>query len=131
MKLRPRKTVDRSSPSATGRISGEVAPPHISATVQSVSPSIVQSHIPPLISGTQSDGQSMGWLADVVAALDEIQLLPPTLESGGGDIHQSPNFPKILGDESAIEPVSDLMADIDMSIRKPFLHEYLSYVHHI
>ena len=142
MKLRPTKTVDRSAPPVSGKVLGEVAtPPHISAPVQSVSPpSIVQPRIPPLISDTESrHRQSTGWLADraadVGAAPDEIQRLPSTLEDDEEDIYQSPptpSIPKILVDEPAIEPVSDLMADIDKSIRKPFLHDqWLSYVHHI
>ena len=139
MKLRPTKTVDRSAPPVSGRVLGEMAPPpHISAALPSVSSSVVQSPIPPLISSTKSDRQSTGWLtdraADVGAIPDEIQRLPSTLEDDEEDIYQSPptpNIPKILVDEPAIEPASDLMADIDKSIRKPFLHEYLSYVHHI
>jgi hypothetical protein len=140
MKLRPTKTVDRSAP-PSGRVLGEVAPPpHISASVQSVSPSTSQPRIPPLVTDNQyGDRQSTGWFADraadVGAAPDEIQRLPSTLEDDEGEIYQSPptpNIPKILVDEPATEPVSDLMADIDKSIRKPFLHDqYLSYVHHI
>ena len=129
MKLRPTKTVDRSAPPVSGRVLGEVAPPpHISASVQSVSPSIAQPRIPPLITDTHSGHrQSTGWLADraadVGAAPDEIQRLPSTLEDNEEDIYESPpilNIPKILVDEPVNEP---LMADIDKSIRKPFLHE--------
>jgi hypothetical protein len=134
MKLRPTKTVDRSAPPVSGRVLGEVTPPpHISATVQPVSPSTVQPRIPPLVSGTRSDRQSIGWFADRAAdvgiAPDEIQRLPSTLEDDEENIHQSPptpNIPMILVDEPTIEPASDLMADIDKSIRKPFLHEHLS-----
>ena len=80
----------------------------------------------------------MGWFADRAAdigvAPDEIQRLPSTLEGDEEDIYQSPptpDIPRILVDEPAFVPESDLMADIDKSIRKPFPHEYLSYVHHI
>ena len=56
--------MDKSTSLVLGKILGDVAPPpHISATVQSVPPSIVH----PLISSTQSDGQSTGWLADSAA----------------------------------------------------------------
>ena len=139
MKLRPTKTVDRSAPPVSGKVLGEVAPPHNSASVQSMSPpSIVQPRIPPLVSES-GHRQSTGWLtdraADVGAVPDEIQRLPSTLEDDEEeDIYQSPtpSIPKILVDEPAIEPVSDLMADIDKSIRKPFFHDQcLSYVHHI
>ena len=129
MKLRPTKTVDRSAPPVSGKVLGDVAPPpHISTSVQSVSPSVVQPRTSPLVADTQSGHrQSIGWLADraadVDAAPDEIQRLPSTLEDDEEDIYQSPptpNIPKILVDEPAAEPVSDLMADIDKSIRKPF-----------
>ena len=133
MKLRATKTVDRSAPPVSGKVLGEAAPPpHISAPVQSVSPpSVAQPRSPPLITDTQSGHrQSTGWLedraADVGAVPDEVQRLPSTLEDDEEDFYQSPptpNIPKILVDEPAIEPVSDLMADIDKSIRKPFLYE--------
>ena len=130
MKLRPTKTVDRSAPPVSGRVLDDVAPPpHISATVESVSP-VVQPRIPPLVSGTKSDRLSTGWFADRAADIgvvpDEIQRLPSTLEGDEEDIYHSPptpDIPRILVDDPAIEPVSDLMADIDKSIRKPFLHE--------
>jgi hypothetical protein len=76
-----------------------------------------------MVSSTQSDRQSIGWLADraadVGAASNEIQRLPSTLEDDEEDIYQSPPtpiIPSILVDEPGVEAVSDLMADIDKSI---------------
>jgi hypothetical protein len=79
-------------------------PPHISATVQSVSPSIVQPRISPLVSSTRSDGQSTGWLADRAADVGAaIKRLPLTLEDDEVDVYQSPPIPFILFDEPAID----------------------------
>jgi hypothetical protein len=97
-----------------------------------VSPSIVQPRIPPLVSSTRSNRQSTGWLADRAAdAGAAIKRLPSTLEDDEEHIYQSPPIPMIFFDKPAMEPVSNFMAHIDKCIRKPFLHEYLSYVHHI
>ena len=49
----------------SGRVLDDVAPPHISASVESVSP-IVQPRIPPLVSGTEFDKQSTGSFAIVL-----------------------------------------------------------------
>ena len=140
MKLRPTKTVVKSAPGSVGKVIGEVPPPHISAPVESTSrPSIIQSHTPegvPAVSDSSHSGhrQSTGWLtdraADVDATPNEIQRLPSTMEDNEEDIYLSPpvsDIPKILVEESAIEPVSDLMADIDKSIRKSFLHDTYSF----
>jgi actin cytoskeleton-regulatory complex protein PAN1 len=142
MKLRPTKTVDRSAPPTAGRVIGEVAPPpHISASVQSTSPpSVIQPQTAPMVTDNSAQSghrHSVGWFADRAAdvdvAPDEIQRLPSTMEDDEEDIYHSPpvaDIPKILVDESVVEPVSDLMADIDKSIRKSFLHDqYSSYVH--
>jgi len=143
MKLRPAKTVDRSAPPVSGKVLGDVAPPpHISVSVQPASPPpIVQPQIPqtaPMVavnSSLSSHRQSVGWFADRAAdagaAPVEVQRLPSTMEDDEEDIYQglpSIAIPAILVDEPAIESISDLMADIDKSIRKLFLHLFFFYL---
>jgi len=130
MKLRPTKTVDRSAPPVSGKVLGDVAPPpHISVSTQPSSPPIVQSHLPQAAlmvadnSSLSNHRQSVGWFADraadVGAAPVEIERLPSTMEDDEDDIYETPasHIPEILVDEPAIEPISDLMADIDKSIQ--------------
>jgi len=127
MKLRPTKTVVKSAPGSEGKVIGEVAPPaHISAPVQSTSPpSTIRPQAVPLVSDNSAQSghrQSTGWLAHraVDATPDDIQRLPSTMEDDEEDIYLPPpvpDVPKILVDEAATEPVSDLMADIDKSIQ--------------
>jgi hypothetical protein len=56
-----------------------------------------------------------------------IQRLLSTLEDD--DIYQSPPIPLILFDERAIKPISDFMAHIDKSIRKPFPLSVIFFFH--
>ena len=123
MNLRPTKTVDKSAPQVSGRVLGDVAPPpHISASAQPAP--AIQAHVsqvtPMVIDNSSDSGHRgpAGWQAedavDVGAAPVE---LSPTMED---DTYQPPatHIPDILVDKPATEPISDIMADIDKSIRK-------------
>ncbi|KAF8801450.1 hypothetical protein BYT27DRAFT_7198246 [Phlegmacium glaucopus] len=123
--LRPTKTVDRSAPPVSGKVLGDVAsPPHISASAPSP---IAQPQTTPMAADSNSPSshrQSVGWFADRAAdagaAPVEIHRLPSTMEDDEDDIYEgysATHIPEILVDEPAIEPSSNLMADIDKSIQ--------------
>ena len=141
MKLRPTKTVDRSAPPGLGKVLGDAAPPHISSSVQSASPSIVEPHIPrtiPMVAANSSHRDSVAWYADRAADVGptpvEIQRLSSTVEDDDEDIYQpsATHIPEILIDEPTTEPISDLMAGIDKSTRKLFFHDQcLFYVRYL
>jgi len=134
MKLRPTKTVDRSAPPVSGRVIGGTAPPsHINV---SVAPAQEQPNYPerasslpqptPMDEPKLGNRQSVGWFTTRAAdaGVSPVDHLPVTVEAeedDGDDIYATPPLiPAIQVDEHVSEPVSDLMADIDKSIRELF-----------
>ncbi|KAF8958085.1 SNF2 family N-terminal domain-containing protein [Flammula alnicola] len=130
MKLKPKKTVDKSAPSVSDKVLGDTAPPaHINAAPSPVPPP--SSIAPPTqrIPGTvpmvnddsgRSNRQSVGWFADRAADASpvDVQHLPSTAEADEEDEDCYDMPPShIPVDEPTPEPISDLMADIDKSIQ--------------
>ncbi|KAF8964529.1 SNF2 family N-terminal domain-containing protein [Flammula alnicola] len=130
MKLKPKKTVDKSAPSVSDKVLGDTAPPaHINAAPSPVPPA--SSIVPPTqrIPGTvpmvnddsgHSNRQSVGWFADRAADASpvDVQHLPSTTEADEEDEDCYDTPPShIPVDEPTPEPISDLMADIDKSIQ--------------
>ena len=136
-KLRPTKTVDRSAAPVSGKVLGDAAPPpHISESSE-LPPPIVLPQAVPMIADSDSQlnhRQSIGWFADRAADIGtpvDVQRLPSTLEDDE-DLYMSPaaDVPEILVNEPGNEPISDLMADIDKSIRKfSFIIDVSFYVY--
>jgi hypothetical protein len=138
MRLRPTKTVDKSAPPVSGRVIGDTEPPsHINVNV-APSPARGQPDYPERVSSlpqpTPMDGppklsnrQSVGWFTTRAAdaGVSPVDQLPVTVEGeeddNDDDIYATPPpIPSIQVDEHVSEPVSDLMADIDKSIRELF-----------
>ncbi|KAJ7500362.1 hypothetical protein B0H11DRAFT_1908822 [Mycena galericulata] len=124
MKLRKAVTVDKSGPPVSGKVLGDTAPPaHINAAPRPVSPP-ARAPSPPVLesntSNASSNRQSVDWYAGLAAeATPPVQRMPSMREEYEEAYipHPSPPAPPPapLPDIQVVEPVSDLMADIDKS----------------
>jgi hypothetical protein len=113
MKLRKAVTVDKSAPPVSGKVIGDTAPPsHINAAPRPVSPPAMPEA--PLMSASSSNAsnrQSVDWYAGLASdATPPVERMPVMKE---GDEYEEPYAP--VPDINVVEPVSDLMADIDKS----------------
>jgi len=139
MKLRKATTVDKSAPPVSGKVLGDSAPPaHINAVARAPSPParapsppppapvvhIDTSATPSMVhddASRSSNRQSVGWFADRAADVGGspvmVERLGSTAEEDEDDMYETPSpIPEILVHESASEPTSDLMADIDKTV---------------
>ncbi|KAJ7041981.1 hypothetical protein C8F04DRAFT_1077868 [Mycena alexandri] len=138
LKLRKAVTVDKSGPGVSGKVLGDTAPPaHINAAPRPASPP--SAPIPPApemgrdTSSSKNNRQSVDWYAGLAAdsqppvqRMPDIAKMPSMREEDDDDPYGAPPAPALVPDIHVVEPMSELMADIDKSteVRVRSLYAY-------